>query len=172
MTPDEGAKKLEDLAKRLTKVTSRGSVAGARILQKEIVSELQSQGIRASGDLIRSVQIKSARSTTATILNPSVAVGSVGSDLDYAATIEDGRRVGAPISEDGFNRIVKWMAIKGLTGGLQGAYMISRKIIRDGIPAKHPFQIARDRAEPKIRTRIEFMVSEILQGTDFEQDLF
>lgn len=167
---EQGIKELQDLITRLTQAVKISSVAGARIVQNEIIKQMQGADLIASGDLIKSVKIATPLSS---IVVQGVFENRVYSDSEYIETVEDGRAAGRKAPP--MFRILQWMVLKGISTGdikvdQQGAYLIARKISQDGIPAKHPFQKGAEIAEIKVRMATERIVEDALQGTRFNAE--
>lgn len=131
-----------------------------RILHKNIVNQVQNLGLVASTDFIKSI--------TATQVVPLAVLGynsTVQSLSDYADVIEEGRRPNSKFPPP--DRILKWMTIRNLEPTMEGAYLISRKIARDGIKGKHPFEKGEEASIPAIVTAAEIEVAAALNNSKF-----
>jgi hypothetical protein len=127
----------------------------AKIVNDEIVSSIRSQNAIASGELLRSVTVGSMSASSQGFEM------TVGSSSPYASFIEEGRRAGSrPPPVDA---ILEWMTQKGLEPDKSAAYLIARKIGRDGIPAKHVFARGVASAENKISEPINVIMDTSLQ---------
>lgn len=78
---------------------------------------------------------------------------------DYWRIVENGRRPGKFPPPDA---IIEWIRVKPImpreTGKIPSekslAYLIGRKIARDGIPGKHPFSSANDKTYEEFKNKI------------------
>lgn len=114
-------------------------------IAQELVKELEGQGHRASGDLIRSV--------IATTQKTLDGVESDISNLSYGKTVNDGipaskiPKFGAAYGNLLF-ALVKWIRIKKLAFGADKAYRFARNIIRKaqttGIPTPGSYKFSKN----------------------------
>lgn len=149
-------RKLERSAKEIESGAAIGISFGAAFLHQEVLKAIREVGAVASTDLLQSVTT-SPVSITATGLT-----ASVGSNSPYAEVVERGRRAGSRMPPR--DRILQWMVMKGLEPSQAGAYLIARKIARDGIIGKHPFQKGAERATGRINTLVGDAIRAKLQA--------
>lgn len=114
-------------------------------ITQELVKELEGQGHRATGDLIRSVI-----STTQVYLD---TIEASISNLSYGKTVNDGipaskiPRYGAEYGNLLY-ALVKWIRIKKLAFGADKAYRFAQNIIKkaqiEGIPTKGSYKFSKN----------------------------
>jgi len=140
---------------------AKGTVQeAARIVNAEIVDSIREENAVASGNLLRSVTVGAMTAST------EGYEMTVGSSSPYASIVEEGRRAGAkapPVAS-----IVEWMTQKGIDPSDSAAYLIARKIARDGIPAKRVFEKGVKNAEEKLDAPLNAIMDSSLQKNNQE----
>jgi hypothetical protein len=127
----------------------------ASIVNSEIRNSIREANAIASGDLLESVTVSSMRAST------DMVEVTVGSSSPYASIVEEGRRAGAKAPP--VESILDWMVMKGLEPDARGAYLIARKISRDGIPAKKVFEKGVNKARFRIDSRLDAIMEDSLR---------
>lgn len=139
---DEVAAKMQQLPSVVEQAAAISIARGAQIVHREVVKAIEAVHAVASTDLVKSVTVSPIT------IGVGGIQGTVSSDKEYAPVVEYGRRPGRrPPPRD---RILEWMVLKGLEPSESGAYLIARKIGRDGIEGKHPFQKGVENAMPEV----------------------
>lgn len=138
---------VSNITKNLKKDVKEGSeeavANGAQIVHAEILNSIREAGSVASSQLLQSVTVGAMTAST------DQAAITVGSSSSYAYYVEHGRSAGKrPPTEE----ILEWMTAKGIEADARAAYLIARKIGKDGIAGKHVFQKGIEKAEPQIQS--------------------
>jgi len=139
---DKTISKLKQLPDTIEQGAAIGIARGAAIVHREVVKAVREVGAVASTDLIESITVSPIT------IGVTGITGTVSSDKEYAAVVEEGRRPGGRMPPR--DRILEWMVYKGLEPTESGAYLIARKIARDGIAGRHPFRKGIENATPEV----------------------
>lgn len=149
------AKFIAVLGKNIVDGAKEVTSLAANILQQEIVQTIRNETAVASGSLLKSITVGSMQSSS------EGAEINVGSSSPYASFVEHGRKAGKMPPVD---KIYEWMSKKGIEPDRRGAFLIARKIGRDGIPAKNIFSKAAAVANLKINAPINALMDKKLEG--------
>lgn len=125
-----------------------------KVIKDEIISVMREENMVASSSLLRSVSVTGLRAST------NMSEAFVGSSSPYAKFVEEGVNPGGKMPPTA--KIYRWMIQKGMDASESGAYLIARKIARDGIPAKRPFQRGAERADAKIEHELNIILKKTL----------
>jgi bacteriophage HK97-gp10 putative tail-component len=127
----------------------------ARITHNAIVESIKNENAVASSNLLKSVTVGSMQAST------EMYSVTVGSSSPYASVVEYGRRAGG--KQPPTQSIYQWMTQKGLEASMSGAYLIARKIGREGIPAKYVFQKGVTNAEKSLDAPLNALIEKNLR---------
>lgn len=142
----------ENELKQVAKLTPRQV---GKVIKDEIIAEIREQGLIASGQLVRSVSVTGVRSSNL------LSEAFVGSSSPYAKFVEEGVKSGGKMPPT--QAIYRWMIHKGMEASESGAYLIARKIARDGIDPKRPFEKGVERGRAKIDHEMEILLNKTLK---------
>ena len=126
-------------------------------LEGETADALRPPDVGASGALSES--ISSDAFTT-----PAGVLGVVGTPKHYAVVVEDGRRPGKGVSREGRVALAAWAVSKLGVPQKEAdgvAYLIARKIKREGIKARKIFQNTLDQSMPAVVREFELAAGRI-----------
>ena len=146
-------RKFANLRQGLQKVAPTITNKAATILKDEIINEIQVVNAVASEELIKSIETRYEFIDNNYFLE-------VGSQSPQAYWIEFGRKPGKQPPSD---RIYKWMIDKGIEGTIRDAFVIARKIGKEGYAPREPFSKAYFKALPKIEAYIGKVVESELK---------
>jgi len=147
---------IQDIANLEKVTTTKTNIFASKladILRENVKSAIIDTDALASRNMFRSISVQIIEQ-----FNQFIEI-QVGSDVPYAEFAEEGRPSGKQPPVD---VIMKWMLDKGIDSpyGLEsGAYLIARKIGREGSKGKHPFAIALERTERQISSIAERVFS-------------
>jgi len=139
-----------------------------KLISDHVRAEIREQHAEASGDFLKSIAETLFEDEQGTI------TGIVFSTAPYAQYIEEGRQPGRPYSSLKTHQvlwtgmppkeaILAWMAFKGMQLDDTVAFLIARKIARDGIPGQHFFQHAVDETADAVQQLFETAAHRIAQ---------
>lgn len=119
----------------------------ANLLYDTIESEIVNTDSVASGAYLKSVTAEFQKLSSFEYLVKATAKD------DAAIHMELGRRPRSQMPP--VDAIVEWMVNRGLGNDLHGAYLIARKIGRDGFDGRHIFENASIKAGPEVEEIIQ-----------------
>jgi hypothetical protein len=122
---------------------------------KTIVPAIKAQ-IDKNGSVFEGTLKKSIKSSIASESSKSIQV-LVGSELDYARTIEEGRPAGKTFSRKEFGKLMRWVSRKlghSPPDNMIVANRMRRSITAKGVKAKPFIRTAKDASEGKFLSRV------------------
>lgn len=134
-------KRFKNLRQGIEKLAPTITKKASDILFDEVISQIETVGAVASGDLLNSIVARYDFTSDEYLVE-------VGSDQPQAYWVENGRIASGKMPP--VDRIYKWLIDKGLGGTLQDAFKVAKYLQYIDTPARQPFSKAFDAALPKI----------------------
>lgn len=147
--------------KDFVKKIQKNILSEKRKLSKQLrtVAEREVKAAIVEVDAVASKRLLNSITSEVSFANSRSYLIKIGSTEVHAEYIEEGRPAGRmpPIQA-----IYNWMIAKGIEGTTHNAYLIAKKIGKDGYEPKRPFELAKD----QIANFIPILLDDFLKGLD------